>query len=141
MGDPVTTGLILQGGTAIAGGLAGNAKAQGEKQRAETNAYIGKTRAITTTADSAASLADELATLRATFAANGQRPSVGNNAIFDELIRVRSREGRIAAGNDMSGSYDWQRQAKSAGTAGFGAVVGGFGQAAPSIFDLYSRLK
>ncbi|MDB6151470.1 MAG: hypothetical protein JWQ44_2918 [Chthoniobacter sp.] len=141
MGDPVTTALVMQGGTAIMGGMAGNAQAQGEKQRAEANAYIGKTRAINTTASSAESLNDELATLRATFAANGQRPSVGNNAIFDKLYQVRSREGRIAAGNDMSASYDWQRQAQNAGRAGFGSIVGGFGQAAPSIFDLYSRLK
>jgi hypothetical protein len=141
MGDPVTTALILQGGTSVLGGMSGMAQAQGEKQRAQNNAYIGQTRAIQTSATGAESLNSELATLRATFAANGQRPSVGNDAIFSELRRVRSRETRINVSNDKAGVADWNRQASNAGRAGTAAMIGGIAGAAPSMFDLYSRLK
>lgn len=132
---------MFQAGTSILGGMAGNAQAQGEKQRAENNAYIGQTRAIQTSASSAESLNSELATLRSTFAANGQRPSVGNDAIFSELRRVRARETRVNVGNDMSASYDWNRQAKNAGRAGTAAMFGGIAGAGTSIFDLYNRGK
>lgn len=123
----------LKGGSGVLDGLASYSQAMGEKQRAEANAYIGKTRAINTTASSAESLNSELATLRATFAANGQRPSVGNNTIFDELLRVRGREGRIAYGNDMAQVYDANRQASSAQSAANGALL----KTAFSIFSMF----
>ena len=85
MGDPVTMALGAQVGSSIFGGLSGAAEAKGEKQRAEANAYIGRTRAIQTDTDARQGLNDELATMRATFATNDQKPGVGTLAIFNEL--------------------------------------------------------
>lgn len=141
MGEPVSTAFLLKGGASVLGGVSAYSRAMGEKRRAEVNAYIGKTRAINTTADSAEALMSNLATLRTTFAANGQRPSVGNSAIFDDLIRTSGREGRIAAGNDMSAFYDWGRQAANARVTAMSGLIGGCGGAVVPFGDYLDRKR
>ena len=130
--------LGAQAGSSIFGGLAGAAEAKGEKKRAEINSYIGRTRAIQTDTEARVGLNDELATMRATFAANGQRPGVGTMAIFNE---VRSRERRIDYGNRMAEVADWKMQGKNAQAKASSAIMGGIIKAGPSLFDLYQYKK
>lgn len=141
MGDPVTMALGAQVGSSIFGGLAGAAEAKGEKQRAEANAYIGRTRAIQTDTDARQGLNDELATMRATFATNDQKPGVGTLAIFNELRKQRNRERRIEVGNRMAEAADWKMQGKNAGAKASAAMMGGIVGAGPSLFDLYQYKK
>ena len=133
--------LGAQAGSSIFGGLAGSAEAKGEKQRAEVNAYIGRTRAIQTDTDARVGLNDELATMRAALAANGQRQNVGTMAIFDELRKQRGRERRVEVGNRMSEAADWKMAGKNAAAKGKSALFGGLIKAGPSLFDLYNYKK
>lgn len=137
MGDPVTLALGAQAGSSIMGGLAGAAEAKGEKQRAEINSYIGRTRAIQTDTEARQGLNDELATMRATFSANQQRPGVGTLEIFNDLRQQRSRERRIEYGNRMAEAADWKMAAKNAQAKATGAIFGGLAGAGPSMFNLY----
>ena len=141
MGDPVTMALGAQAGSSIFGGLAGAAEAKGEKKRAEINSYIGRTRAIQTDTEARVGLNDELATMRATFAANGQRPGVGTLQIFNEVRKQRSRERRIDYGNRMAEVADWKMQGKNAQAKASAAFMGGIIGAGPSLFDLYQYKK
>lgn len=141
MGDPVTLALGAQAGSSIFGGLAGAAEAKGEKKRAEINSYIGRTRAIQTDTEARVGLNDELATMRATFAANGQRPGVGTMAIFNEVRKQRSRERRIDYGNRMAEVADWKMQGKNAQAKASAAFLGGIIGAGPSLFSLYDYKK
>ncbi len=133
--------LIAAAVSPVAQGIAGYQQAQGEKQRAETNAYIGRTRAVQTNVNAREGLNEELATMRATFATNAQKPGVGTMEVFDELRRVRSRERRVEFGNQMAQAADWKMAAKNAGAAGSSALLGGFLKAGPSLFDLYEYNK
>ena len=132
---------LLSAGTSIAGGIGAYGKAQGEKQMAENNAYIGRTRAIQTDVSARDGLNAELGTLRATLAGNGQRPTVGTQGVFDELRKVRSRDRRIEYGNRMQEAADYRMQAKNAGKAGGAALLGGFMKAGPSLFEAYDVYK
>lgn len=133
--------LGAQAGREIFSGMAGAAQAKGEKQRAEINAYIGRTRANQADTDARLGLEDELSTLRATMAANGQRPGVGTMDIFNELRRTRGRERRVEVGNRMAEAADWKMAAKNAGNAATGSLIGGLFKAGPSLFDLYQLKK
>ena len=133
--------LGAQAGGPIVSGMAGAAQAKGEKQRAEINAYIGRTRANQADTDARLGLEDELSTLRATMAANGQRPGGGTMDIFNELRRTRGRERRVEVGNRMAEAADWKMAAKNAGNAATGSLIGGLFKAGPSLFDLYQLKK
>lgn len=128
---------LLSAGSAVAGGIGAYGEAQGQKQLAENNAYIGRTRAIQTDVTARDGLEAELGTLRATLAGNGQRPTVGTQAVFDELRSVRSRDRRIEYGNRMQEAAQYRMQAKNAGKAGTSALLGGLVKAGPSLFDAY----
>ena len=141
MGDPVTLALGAQAGSSIFGGLAGAAEAKGEKKRAEINAYIGRTRAIQTDTDARVGLNDELATMRAALASNGQKQNVGTMALFDELRKQRGRERRVEVGNRMSEVADWKMAGKNASAKASSAMLGGVLKAGPSLFDLYQYKK
>lgn len=117
-------------------GLAGRAQAKGEEMRARANAEIGRTRAAQTDTTARQDLNSELATLRTTLATNAQPMNTGTAAIFNELRRTRSRERRITTGNEMRGAADWSMAASNARAGGRNALLGGFIQAAPSMFDL-----
>ena len=141
MGDPVTLALGAQAGSSIFGGLAGSAEAKAEKKRAEINAYIGRTRAIQTDTDARVGLNDELATMRAALASNGQKQNVGTMALFDELRKQRGRERRVEVGNRMSEVADWKMAGKNASAKASSAMLGGVLKAGPSLFDLYQYKK
>lgn len=141
MGGTVTMALGAQAGSSIFGGLAGAAEAKGEKKRAEINSYIGRTRAIQTDTEARQGLNDELATMRATFAANSQKPGVGTLAIFNELRKQRGRERRIEVGNRMAEVADWKMQGKNAQAKATGSLWGGVIGAGPSLFHLYEHKK
>lgn len=132
---------LLSAGSAVAGGIGAYGAAQGEKQMAENNAYIGRTRAIQTDVSAREGLNAELGTLRATLAANGQRATVGTQGVFDELRKVRSRDRRIEYGNRMSEAAGFRMQAKNAGKAGTQALLGGLIKAGPSLFEAYDVYK
>lgn len=139
--DPVTGSLVLKAGSAIAGGVGAASSAKAKKQDAEINAYIGRTRAIQTSTAAAASLSEELANVRTVFAQNGQQPSVGTFEVMKELRRIRGQERDVEYGNRMQESYDQKRAARGYGSASKFALLGGFAQAGPSLFDIYQRKK
>lgn len=139
--DPVTAGIVLKGGSAIAGGLSSASEAKSQKRAAEINSYIGRTRAIQTDTAAREGLDSELATMRATLAANNQKAGVGTLEVFKELRDVRGRERRVEVANRNQESADYKTQAKSYGTVAKNATIGGFIKAGPSLFDFYERKK
>lgn len=132
-----TFATIASAASPILGGLAASSAAKGEKMRADNNAFIGKTRAIQTNASAREGLNSELGTLRATLAANGQRPGVGTDVIFSELRRVSNRDRRVEFANEMAGAADWRMAGQNAAAKGRGDLLGGLVQAGPSLLDLY----
>ncbi len=123
--------------SAIAGGMAANAQGKAVEEQNKVNAFIGRTRAMQTDVVARENLNSELGTLRATFAANNQRPTVGTDAIFSELRRVRARDRRIEFGNRMQEASSYNMAAKSARAEGRAGLTAGFIKAAPSVFDVY----
>lgn len=138
---PATTlATALQAGGAIFSGVAGMQQASAAKEQAKINAYIGQTRAAQTDTAARDGMNTELASMRNTLAAMGQRPGVGTFEIFQELRRERGRERRIEFGNAMSQAADYRNQARAI-KPGY-ALAGGFIKAGPSLFDLYDmRVK
>lgn len=136
-----TAATVLSAGSAIAGGIGAYGEAQGAKQAAQVNSYIGRTRAMQTDVSAREGLASELATIRSTLATNGQKPNVGTAAVMDELRSVRGKERRIEFGSQMQASADFRTQGKNAGRAGGFALAGGLLKAGPSLFDLYELKK
>lgn len=113
--------------------------AKAEKAQAERNAYIARTRAVQTDVAAREGLAGELATMRATLAANGQRG--GAETLFDALVAARGRERRVEFGNRMLEASDWRMQGRNAMAKGrSGALAQMFG-GAQSMFDLYQLRK
>lgn len=135
MADPVTAiALGAQAVGGIAGGMAGRAEAEGERKRAEINAYIGRTRALQTDTVARQNMESELGSFRAAF--GGMTPNVGALELLNEIRDMRGRERRIEVGNRMSEAADWRMQAANAGVRGRAAMIGGFMKAGPSLFDL-----
>ena len=135
--DPVTASLALQAGSAAASGIAGFGQAQAEKKQAEINAFIGRTRAIQTDADSRRGLNSELGSMRNVMGANQQAPGVGTFEVMNELRETRNRERRVNVGNRNSEAASQRMQANAAGQRGIMSLVGGGMKAGPSMFDLY----
>lgn len=121
------------GGVMGAAGAMSGAKA--EKAQAERNAYIGRTRAIQTNASSREGLNDEMATMRATLAANGQ--GGGAFELMQALRRTREGERRIEVGNRNREASDWRMQGRNAMARGRAGAMSSLFSAAPSMFDLY----
>lgn len=136
--NPAVGSFALQAGSGLLEGMAGRRAAMAEKQRADNNAFIGRTRAIQTSTAMREDLNSELGTMRAVMATNGQRPNVGTFEMMRELRDVRSRERRIAYGNEMMGVYDQQMASRNAQDAGRAAMIGGITKAAGPLMDLYS---
>ena len=137
MGDPVTLSLIFGAASAGAQGIAASQQANAEREKAEINAYIGKTRAIQTGAGLSESLASELATMRAAVAGNGQGRGQGAFTLFQSLNTIRSREKQVAVANENQTAADWRYEAKAAGSRGRAALGMGLVNSAPSMFDLW----
>ena len=136
MGGTGVLTTALGGAAAIAGGMGDRAEAKAMEEQAKINAYIGRTRAGQADVSARENLNSELGTLRATFAANGQRPTVGTEAIFNELRNVRARDRRIEFGNRMQEASSYDMQAKNYKSKGKWATAGGLIKAAPSVFDV-----
>jgi len=133
------TGVIttaLPAIAAVAGGMGDRAENKAMEEQARINAYIGRTRAGQTDVSARESLNSELGTLRATFQANGQRPTVGTEAIFNELRNVRARDRRIEFGNRQQEASAYDMQANNYKSKGKWAMAGGIIKAAPSVFDV-----
>lgn len=137
MADPVTWAYIASASSAAFSGVSGYMAAQGEKQQAEINSYIGKTRAIQTDVQARSGMESELGSIRSTLAANQQRPGVGTFEVLNQLRSVRSRDRRVEFGNRMQESADWRLAGKNASQRGTMSLLGGVIKAAPSMFDLY----
>lgn len=137
MADPVSAGLILGAATSGAQGLAGYSQAKGEQERAEINAYIGRTRALQTDTTSRQTLEDDLGSLRAALGANQQRPGVGTLEVMRELREVKNRDRRINVGNQRAAAADWRLAGANAGAKATGALVGGALGAGGDLYDLY----
>lgn len=109
--------------------------AKADKAQAERNAFIGRTRALQTDAAAREGMNDELATMRATLAANGQ-PG-GAMEIMRALRDTRGRERQVEYGNRMQEASDWRMQGRNALAGGRSKAAGQLFSAGPSIFDLY----
>lgn len=109
--------------------------AKAEKAQAERNAFIGRTRALQTDTAAREGMNDELATMRATLASNGQ--SGGAFEIMRALRETRGRERRIEVGNRMQEVADWRMQGRNAMAKGRAGAMTGLMKAGPSLFDLY----
>lgn len=114
-------------------GTMGAAKA--DKAQAERNAFIGRTRALQTDTSARDGLSDELATMRATLAANGQ--AGGAFELMRALRQTRGRERRVEVGNRMQEASDWRMQGKNALSSGRAKAASQIVSAGPSLFDLY----
>jgi hypothetical protein len=134
MADPVTGALVMQGiaGGAKAAGALGQARA--ERRAAEGNAYIAETRALQTGTAGAATLRDELASLRATMAANGQQ---AGPEFWQQITRLRSRETRIGVNNERQIASDYRTQGRNAMARGRVEAIGGLSQAARAGFSIW----
>jgi len=139
--DPATASLIAQGGMSLLQGRAGRAKALGEKQRADNNAFIGRTRAIQTDTAARTSLDGELANMQTVLATNQQRAGLGTFEMMRELRDIRSRERRVAFSNEMAGVYDQQAASRNAQSEARAASLSGLVGAAGPSFDLYERWR
>lgn len=137
MADPVTVGLGLSAGKSLAEGIAGRNAAKAEQERANINAYIGRTRAIQTDTTSRQGLEDELGSMRAVMGANQQRPGVGTLEMLTELREARGRERRINVGNRNTEAADWRMAGRNAGKQARAAMTLGLIKAGPSLFDMY----
>lgn len=135
MGVPAIA-LGLQAGSSIAGGLAGNAAAQGEKQRADINSFIARTRALQTDTVARRDMESELATTRAALGANEQRMNVPVLELLNEIRSTRERERRISTGNENTRAADFRLQGQNAAARGTASIFGGLAGAGPSLFDL-----
>lgn len=129
-------GLAIQVASAVASGVSGFMAAQGEKKRAEINAYIGRTRAIQTGNVARQNLESELGSYRSVLAGNGSPMDSANYDLLSEVRKIRERERRIGVANEMSGVYDQQLAAKNAGAKAFGSLISGFGRAAMPLSNL-----
>lgn len=122
--------------SAIATGLAGRAEAKATEEQNRINAYIGKTRAVQTDAVAREGLNSELGELRNAFASSGQRQTVGTEAVFSELRRVRGRDRRIEFNNRMQEASAYNMAAQNAKTQGNLSLLGGVIKGLPSVFDV-----
>jgi hypothetical protein len=133
--------LGAQAAGPILGGLGGRAEAKAQKQQAEINAFIGKTRAIQTDTAAREGLSAELANFRTVMAANGQRPGVGTFEVMQQVRDARGRERRVEVANRNQEASAYKMQAAAYGAASRNALIGGFAKAAPSLFDMYQLRK
>jgi len=141
LGGAASAGTALSVIAPLASGFAAAGQAAGEKQRAENNAFIGRTRAMQSDVNARTDLASELGTLRSTLAANAQGMNVGTMEVMNDLREVRSRERRIEFGNQMQEAADWRMEAKNAGRRRTGAILGGLIEAGPGMLDIYQMKR
>lgn len=135
--DPATAALVMQGTSAVMGGMSARAEAKGQQQQARINAYEARTRAMQQDTSERQGLGGELAAYRSVMASNGQAPGTGTLDVMRELREARGRERRINVGNRMSEMFDFERRGENAASKGRWGLLTGFAKAGPSMFDLY----
>ena len=104
--------LIANMASAGFGAVGAMQAAKADKAQAERNAFIGRTRALQADTAERTGLNDELSTIRATLAANGQ--TGGTFEIMRALRETRGRERRVEVGNRMQEASDWRMQGRNA---------------------------
>lgn len=134
--DPMTA-LVIGAASQGAGMIANYQAARGEAQRAKTNAFIGRTRAMQSDTQARAGLEDELDAMRTVFGANQQRPGVGTLELIRELRTERQRERRITTGNLMGEAADWRMAGQNASARGRAGLLGDGARFGRSLFDIY----
>lgn len=139
-GAATSAALLADAAAPLLGGLAAFSEAKGQKKAAEINSYIGRTRALQTDASARSGLEGELATMRATFASNQQRPGVGTFEIMKELRKTRDKERAVAFGNRMQEAADYRLAGKNAMTRGALGMFGGYLTSAP-LFARYNEFQ
>tara|TARA_R100000808_G_C2073539_1_gene100078 strand:+ start:52 stop:477 length:426 start_codon:yes stop_codon:yes gene_type:complete len=135
--DPVSLSLVAKAGSAAFSGISALSRAKAEREQAERNAFIGRTRAMQTDTTARQGLSSELANVRAVLSANGQRPGVSTFEITKDLRQTRNRERRISFGNEMNRVYDFEQSGRNAMSRGRAGFALGMLEAGPSLFDLY----
>jgi hypothetical protein len=133
----IPAALGLRAATSIFEGIGQAQQARAEQRQAETNAFIGRTRARQGDAFDRRALSDELATMRNAFAANGQSGGVGTFEMLQELRDVRNRERGINFNNRMMEAYDFDAAGRQAGQRATWGFLGGVARAGQSLFSLY----
>lgn len=128
--------LALQAASAGLGAMGTMQGAKAEKAQAERNAFIGRTRALQTDTAAREGLNDELATMRATLASNGQ--AGGAFELMRALRDTRGRERRVEVGNRMQEASDWRMQGKNALAQGRSKALSQVASAGPSLFKIYA---
>jgi len=131
----------LSAGSAAAGGIGAYQAGKAEKEQAEINSYIGRTRAMQTDEAARSGLNSEMATLRATLSANGQRPGVGTGEIMMDMRKVRAKERRVEFGNRMQEASQYKIAAKNAGQKAKMGLLGGFLDSAQGFNDMYELYR
>lgn len=124
-------------GSALLQGAAARSDAKASQRQNQRNAYIARTRALQQDAYDRRSLADELATMRTTFAANDQGQNVGTFEMYRSLRDMRERERKVNFQNRILEQADFQTAARNDGRQATWGFFGGLARAGQSIFDLY----
>lgn len=130
--------LIANAAQAGFGAIGTMQAAKADKAQAERNAFIGRTRALQSDTSARQGLNDELSTMRATLAANGQ--GGGALEIMRALRETRGRERRVEYGNRMQEASDWQMQGRNAMARGRAKALGQIPDFGLSLFKL-SQLR
>jgi len=125
--------LGLRAASGAFGFLSGLSQARAARQQSQINSYISGTRAIQTQTSANLGLADELATLRATFAANGQG---GGSEFFQELRKLRQRQARVAVANERQLGADYRSQGAAQSASAIGRSLEPLATFGTSMFSL-----
>jgi len=129
----IQAALVMSAASGAFGFLSGLSKARSARQQGRINSFISGTRAIQTQTSANLGLADELATLRTTFAANGQG---GGAEFFQELRKLRQRQARVAVANERQLGADFRSQARAQSAAAIAGSMESLTNFGTSMFSM-----
>ena len=135
--DPATLTMVTLGAQAastVSGAMAARGQAKAERERANINAYIGRTRAIQTGAAGYRRLTSKLATLRATMRANGQ---TDGGVMARQIRQDIGRDIRLSVANEMTRVNDYRYEARAARSRGRQAFMMAAVQGGRSLFQMH----
>ena len=138
MAEATTLALVAQGASSVLGGMSSMSAARSERDQANRNAFIGETRAQQTAAEIMATAAEEMSTMRATMAANGQ---TGGAEFWREAFRNRRRDARISVQNERDTAEGYRAQGRVAMARGRADMIRGFAGAVDPAYGLYQHYK
>lgn len=131
--DPVTlsiAGLALQAGTAAASGIGAMRAAAGEKEKAEINAFIGKTRAMQVGSSARFDTESEVGSIRSALAANGAKMDASSFDLIGGVRNIRENSRRVDIANEKMGIYDNVLNARNARNKQAGIAISTIGRTA-----------